>query len=99
MIVRDAARTTNAMMVPLAKLRYFSVMNSNQQILDAIRWEIADEYSQPHDKPWIVGFSGGKIQHPGRSPGVTASQRTPPFRAYSRQRYAGRKHVDHRIHS
>lgn len=27
---------------------------------DAIRHEIADEYAQPHAKPWIVGFSGGK---------------------------------------
>ena len=27
---------------------------------DAIRQEIADEYAQPHAKPWIVGFSGGK---------------------------------------
>ena len=27
---------------------------------DAIRREIADEYAQPHEKPWIVGFSGGK---------------------------------------
>lgn len=25
-----------------------------------IRTEIADEYAQPHDKPWILGFSGGK---------------------------------------
>ena len=29
-------------------------------MFDAIRREIADEYAQPHDKPWIVGFSGGK---------------------------------------
>ena len=29
-------------------------------VFDAIRQEIADEYSQPHAKPWIVGFSGGK---------------------------------------
>ena len=29
-------------------------------VFDAIRREIADEYAQPHDKPWIVGFSGGK---------------------------------------
>lgn len=28
--------------------------------LDAIRTEVIDEYLQPHDKPWIVGFSGGK---------------------------------------
>lgn len=27
---------------------------------DPIRKEIADEYAQPHAKPWIVGFSGGK---------------------------------------
>ncbi len=25
-----------------------------------IRSEIAEEYAQPHDHPWIVGFSGGK---------------------------------------
>ena len=29
-------------------------------VFDAIRREIADEYAQPHEKPWIVGFSGGK---------------------------------------
>lgn len=29
-------------------------------MFDVIRREIADEYAQPHDKPWIVGFSGGK---------------------------------------
>ena len=26
----------------------------------AIRKETSEEYAQPHDKPWIVGFSGGK---------------------------------------
>ena len=26
----------------------------------AIRAEIADEYAEPHARPWIVGFSGGK---------------------------------------
>ena len=25
-----------------------------------IREEFADEYAQPHERPWIVGFSGGK---------------------------------------
>ena len=29
-------------------------------LFDAIRREIAEEYAQPHAKPWIVGFSGGK---------------------------------------
>ena len=29
-------------------------------VFDAIRREIADEYAQPHEKPWVVGFSGGK---------------------------------------
>ena len=29
-------------------------------VFDTIRQEIADEYAQPHAKPWIVGFSGGK---------------------------------------
>jgi DNA sulfur modification protein DndC len=28
--------------------------------LKAIRREIREEYMQPHSKPWIVGFSGGK---------------------------------------
>jgi DNA sulfur modification protein DndC len=28
--------------------------------LNAIRRELRDEYLQSHDKPWIVGFSGGK---------------------------------------
>lgn len=30
------------------------------QRLRVIRREIRSEYLQPHDKPWIVGFSGGK---------------------------------------
>ena len=29
-------------------------------VFGTIREEIADEYAQPHAKPWIVGFSGGK---------------------------------------
>ena len=29
-------------------------------VFDAIRQEITEEYAQPHAKPWIVGFSGGK---------------------------------------
>ena len=29
-------------------------------MFDVIRKEVAEEYAQPHDKPWIVGFSGGK---------------------------------------
>jgi DNA sulfur modification protein DndC len=28
--------------------------------LRSIRRELRDEYLQPHDKPWILGFSGGK---------------------------------------
>jgi DNA sulfur modification protein DndC len=28
--------------------------------LKAVRRELRDEYVQPHTKPWIVGFSGGK---------------------------------------
>lgn len=30
------------------------------QKLKAIRRELRDEYLQPHAKPWIIGFSGGK---------------------------------------
>ena len=26
----------------------------------AVREEIAHEYAEPHDRPWIIGFSGGK---------------------------------------
>lgn len=28
--------------------------------LDAIRADLRDEYLQPHERPWLVGFSGGK---------------------------------------
>ena len=28
--------------------------------LEAARADIRDEYLQPHDTPWIIGFSGGK---------------------------------------
>lgn len=29
-------------------------------MFDTIRAEVAEEYAQPHRKPWIIGFSGGK---------------------------------------
>jgi len=29
-------------------------------LIQEIRNEIADEYAQPHDVPWIIGYSGGK---------------------------------------
>ena len=29
-------------------------------LFDEIRREIAQEYAQPHKKPWVIGFSGGK---------------------------------------
>ncbi len=29
-------------------------------VWNAIRADLADEYLQPHDHPWILGFSGGK---------------------------------------
>ena len=36
-------------------------MNSTvESVFEAIRREISEEYAQPHKKPWIVGFSGGK---------------------------------------
>jgi len=35
-------------------------MNVNDAAFDHVRQEIADEYAKPHEKPWIVGFSGGK---------------------------------------
>jgi DNA sulfur modification protein DndC len=31
-----------------------------EALLDAIRVDMRDEYLQPHPRPWIVGFSGGK---------------------------------------
>lgn len=37
-----------------------SVIELYGQKLKAIRRELRDEYLQPHDKPWIIGFSGGK---------------------------------------
>ena len=33
---------------------------TEKSVFAAIRQEIAEEYAQPHSKPWIVGFSGGK---------------------------------------
>ncbi len=35
-------------------------VSSLPERLDAIRRDMRDEYTQPHKKPWIVGFSGGK---------------------------------------
>jgi DNA sulfur modification protein DndC len=32
----------------------------SSELLSSIRREIAEEYSEPHDYPWIIGFSGGK---------------------------------------
>ena len=29
-------------------------------LLRAVRREVLDEYNQPHELPWIIGFSGGK---------------------------------------
>jgi DNA sulfur modification protein DndC len=28
--------------------------------LRAIRKELREEYLEPHEKPWVIGFSGGK---------------------------------------
>ncbi|MBI5383169.1 MAG: phosphoadenosine phosphosulfate reductase family protein, partial [Verrucomicrobia bacterium] len=35
-------------------------MDALVEKLRAVRRELRDEYLQPHSKPWIVGFSGGK---------------------------------------
>ncbi len=35
-------------------------MDGRGNPLAGIWEEIADEYAQPHSKPWIIGFSGGK---------------------------------------
>jgi DNA sulfur modification protein DndC len=35
-------------------------LNSLPQQLAEIRADLADEYTQPHAYPWIIGFSGGK---------------------------------------
>ena len=35
-------------------------MDGGGSLPPGIREEIADEYAQPHEKPWIIGFSGGK---------------------------------------
>lgn len=32
----------------------------DEDLFGPIRREIAEEYAQPHERPWIVGFSGGK---------------------------------------
>jgi DNA sulfur modification protein DndC len=32
----------------------------SSELLSSIRREIAEEYKEPHDYPWIIGFSGGK---------------------------------------
>jgi DNA sulfur modification protein DndC len=42
-------------------LRNAGRVNSTvESVFEAIRREVAEEYAQPHKKPWIVGFSGGK---------------------------------------
>ncbi len=43
-----------------------------------IRAEVLDEYQQPHDKPWIVGFSGGKDSTLVLQVVFEAVLRTPP---------------------
>ena len=35
-------------------------LDDSDAILSQIRDEIFEEYCAPHDKPWIIGFSGGK---------------------------------------
>ena len=37
-----------------------AVKAEERNVFAAVRQEIAEEYAQPHNKPWIVGFSGGK---------------------------------------
>ena len=45
---------------PSEKCRLSGRKTRRRDVFDAIRKEIAEEYAQPHEKPWIVGFSGGK---------------------------------------
>jgi DNA sulfur modification protein DndC len=44
----------------LAQISAEAGVTALEQKLEAARAEIRDEYLQPHDVPWIIGFSGGK---------------------------------------
>jgi DNA sulfur modification protein DndC len=37
-----------------------TLFSPSSELLASIRHEIAEEYKEPHDYPWIIGFSGGK---------------------------------------
>jgi len=43
-----------------AEAKVQSVSESYAQKVKAIRRDLREEYLQPHDHPWIIGFSGGK---------------------------------------
>lgn len=36
------------------------IENDSASAIEAIKADIFDEYRQPHDYPWIIGYSGGK---------------------------------------
>ena len=52
-----AVRTVPHLAHSVSKLREHVVPDD---LLDFVRTEISDEYAAPHEKPWIIGFSGGK---------------------------------------
>ena len=45
---------------PSIMLSTMADLTSLPERLRQIRRTIRDEYQQPHQKPWIIGFSGGK---------------------------------------
>lgn len=55
-----SASATIQSAVPKDTFRVASVSSAYAAKLKAIRRELREEYTQPHSKPWIVGFSGGK---------------------------------------
>lgn len=44
----------------LASISVSDGVDALEEKLEAARADIRDEYLQPHDIPWIIGFSGGK---------------------------------------
>lgn len=50
----------HAMAMRIEELQTMGIEGGDERLWEGIRRDIADEYSQPHNHPWVIGFSGGK---------------------------------------
>lgn len=52
--------TASSLLTPEQSVSSSHLQSKSDDILEFVRNEIAEEYSAPHNKPWIIGYSGGK---------------------------------------